>query len=81
MVVQTARIQATVNGSVLTLGGVTIADMDFSPTNDLTAQQSIAVSLDRPILVDAGTAVTLVTGGQAANSNCVATVHRIVHDR
>ena len=83
MAVATAKIQATINGVVTTIGEVAIADVS-NLVNATATSQAVAMSLSRPIRVDKGTAINLVTvqnSGVGISTIASGTVHVINHER
>ena len=74
MAATTLKLQATVNGQVVTIAEIATANAT-SIAGDVAT--SIAFPLAKPIKVDAGTAINMVTVQNAAQSIAAATVHLI----
>lgn len=74
----TAKIQATINGTV-----VTIAEIALSVNASISGFETEAISgnFTRPLLIDAGTAINLVTVQSGTDPIASACVYTIAHER
>lgn len=80
----TAKIQATVNGATVTLAEVAICDISIATGSVMTNNQTVTLALTRPVKINPGTAVNLVTvqnAGATAGSIASACVHYFTHDK
>lgn len=78
MAIQTAKIQATIDGQTVTIAEVALASSGaLAPVTDLMNDQVIAISFDRPIKIDPGTAINLVTAQDVDSCVFSACLHTI----
>jgi len=77
MAIQTAKIQAVINGITVTIAEVALPDpATVTGISTVMANaQTVAVSLARPLKIDPDSIITLVTAQASTSSVATATLH------
>lgn len=80
MAIQTGKIQATINGQTVTIAEVALAiNVSTVLATPVSQDEVISLSFDRPIKVDAGTAINLVTANDVATTVFTASIGTITN--